>query len=232
MDFLKEEEFYGPRHLIRFKKILSLLPKEKTSFLDAAIGHGIFSFKLKKNGYNPIGIDIDLKAVFYVKKKNINSIAGDIENLPFKENSFSLILSSETLEHIEDYKKGLYEFNRILKKNGFLIVSVPLNKKFWSYWDEWAGHKRRFSYENLNEQFEPFKVVRKIFFGFPFLLLYDFLFLKNFIKKRGRDKISEKEKKFWIFLKKIFNYPLFFLFQISFPIKKLSPLLIIKLQKI
>ncbi len=227
----KGEEFLGPRHFARIKKIISLLPKEKTIFLDGAIGLGILSEKLKKIGFFPIGIDLDFGAVFHTKKKGIFSVTGKIEELPFKDCIFPLIISSETLEHLEDHKKAIKEFYRIMKEGGSLIISVPINQRFWSYWDEWAGHKKRFSFENLEEEFEPFKIIKKIYFGFPFLFFYDMLFLKNFIKKRGQGKINKRKKRFYVFLKNLFFFPLLFLFSINIPIKKFSPNIIMKLKK-
>lgn len=227
----KGEEFLGPRHLARLKKIISLMPEEKGIFLDGAVGLGILSEKLQKKGYKPFGIDLDIGAVFYCKKKGITSIMASLENLPFREGIFPLVISSETLEHLEDHKKALVEFYRVMKKGGFLIVSVPLNENLWSFWDDWAGHKRRFSPYKIKDDFLPFKIKEAIFFGFPFIFLYDILFLKNFIKKRGEGKIKEKEKKKYVFLKNLFKIPLTFLFSIYIPLKKYSPNLIIKLEK-
>lgn len=230
-DWGKGEEFLGPRHLARLRKIISLVPEERSIFLDGAVGLGVLSEKLKKKGYKPIGIDLNFGAVFHSKKKGIRTILGSIENLPFKDETFPLIISSETLEHLENYKKGILEFYRIIKKEGILIVSVPLNEKFWSFWDEWAGHKMRFNPYNLKNDFEPFKIKKAIFFGFPFMFLYDFFFLKNFIKKRGEGKLKEKHKEKYIFLKNLLKVPFIFLFSINIPLKKYSPNLIIKLEK-
>ncbi len=226
------EEYLGPRHYFRLKKIISLLPKEKAMVLDGAIGLGTLSKELSKNGYKPIGIDRDFGATLYSHKKKIPVVLGDINNLPFKDKVFPLIVSSETLEHLDNYKRGLEEFYRVLKDGGFLIASFPLNEKFWSYWDDWAGHKIRFPYENLEEIFKPFKIRKKIFSGFPFLILYEFIFLKYFIKRRGRGKIGKEERRIWIILKNLLNFPLKLLFSFSIPIKSLSTNLIIKLEKL
>lgn len=230
-DWGKGEEFLGPRHFARLKKIISLLPKEKCIILDGAVGLGVLSEKLLKMGYTPIGVDLDFGAVFHTRKKNIRTILCNLENLPFKDASFKVIVSSETLEHLEDFKKGILEFYRVLKKEGILIVSVPLNERFWSFWDDWAGHKMRFNPYNLENDFEPFAIKKAIFFGFPFMLLYDLFFLKNFVKKRGEGKLKEKDKKKYLFFKNLFKIPLIFLFSINIPLKKYSPNLIIKLEK-
>lgn len=225
----KGEEFLGPRHLSRLKKIISLLPKKKSLFLDSAVGLGVLSNDLLKKGYFPIGVDLDFGAAMFSQKKGIRTLVANLEKLPFKTSAFPLIISSETIEHLIDYKIALLEFERVLKDEGSLIISVPLNEWLWSYWDEWAGHKKRFSPRTLVEDFKPFKIEKAIFFGFPFMLLYDLLFMRNFIKKRGEGRV--KKKKFYLFLNKLLKKPLIILFSIYIPIKILSPNLIIKLKK-
>lgn len=49
----------------------------------------------------------------------------DICNLSFKDNSLDLIVCCEVLEHIPNFEKGLTEINRVLKKDGHLLLSVP-----------------------------------------------------------------------------------------------------------
>ena len=45
--------------------------------------------------------------------------------LPFKDNSFDIVLSLETLEHIPDPPLFLSEIRRVLKANGKLVMSLP-----------------------------------------------------------------------------------------------------------
>jgi SAM-dependent methyltransferase len=52
-------------------------------------------------------------------------IKADICNLPFKDNSYDVILCNHVLEHIPDDKKAMQELYRILKPNGYAILQVP-----------------------------------------------------------------------------------------------------------
>lgn len=54
-------------------------------------------------------------------------IKSDICNLPFKNNSYDLILCNHVLEHIPDHNKAISELYRILKKGGILIAQVPID---------------------------------------------------------------------------------------------------------
>jgi len=54
------------------------------------------------------------------KKPVINGVA---EYLPFKDNIFQTVLLVTTICFVDDSKKTIFEANRILKKNGQLIIA-------------------------------------------------------------------------------------------------------------
>ncbi len=85
-----------------------------------------------------------LKKIFK-KHKNINYIAGDkfekgynytkdvihidLTSLNFDDEYFDVIICNHVLEHIPDDIKALKEIYRVLKKDGFAILQVPLSLK-------------------------------------------------------------------------------------------------------
>jgi SAM-dependent methyltransferase len=52
-------------------------------------------------------------------------IIGDIVNIPEKNESFDVILCSEVFEHIPNPVEAIKEFQRLLKKDGILIITAP-----------------------------------------------------------------------------------------------------------
>jgi ubiquinone/menaquinone biosynthesis C-methylase UbiE len=54
---------------------------------------------------------------------NIEAVPCDIHSLPFKDNMFDIVLCSETLEHVTNYKQAIKELLRITKH--VLIITVP-----------------------------------------------------------------------------------------------------------
>jgi SAM-dependent methyltransferase len=56
------------------------------------------------------------------------SLNADIQKLPFNDNLFDIVICSHVLEHIPDDKKGMKEILRVLKKNGWAVLQVPLNE--------------------------------------------------------------------------------------------------------
>lgn len=52
-------------------------------------------------------------------------VKADICNLPFKDNSYDVILCNHVLEHIPDDTKAMQELYRVLKPNGMAILQIP-----------------------------------------------------------------------------------------------------------
>lgn len=50
----------------------------------------------------------------------------DIQNLPFRNCSFDIIIHSDTLEHVENSLLGLKECYRVLKNGGRLFYTIPI----------------------------------------------------------------------------------------------------------
>ena len=71
--------------------------------------------------------------------------AADITCLPFKSNSFDLVICSEVMEHIHDQHDAVHEMVRVLKTGSDLVVSVP---RFWPERLFWALSK---DYSNSNQ---------------------------------------------------------------------------------
>lgn len=89
-------------------------------------------------------VDISKEALHYLKEQGYKTKYGDITKIPLKNNSVDIIFCSEVIEHVKDYKKALKENYTILKKNGKLILTVPVYKKYWDFDDVFVGHLRRF----------------------------------------------------------------------------------------
>ena len=103
--------------------------KKDAVILDCGCGFGSF-YNLTKD-YNTLYFDFSMNLLKKFEKKHTlktNKICGDISNLPFKDNSFDLILCINVLEHIRDYKKALMEIKRVLKPDATAII-VVVNKE-------------------------------------------------------------------------------------------------------
>lgn len=52
----------------------------------------------------------------------------DVQDIPFAENSFDLVLCNHVLEHVPNDKKVMFEIFRVLKPQGTAILQVPISQ--------------------------------------------------------------------------------------------------------
>lgn len=106
------------------KKILELLDNEKRGYLlDAPAGTGKLSYYISKKGFNVLAADIDEK-VFKIPEIKFRRFDLN-KRLPCDDSSFDYIVCAEGIEHIESFYPFLWEFSRIIKHGGKLIISTP-----------------------------------------------------------------------------------------------------------
>jgi len=51
----------------------------------------------------------------------------DVQEIPFEDASFDVVICNHVLEHVDDDAKAMREMYRILKPNGFAILQVPMD---------------------------------------------------------------------------------------------------------
>lgn len=112
-------------NFLKAKNILS------ANILDIACGTGYGAIKFANKDYKITAADYDNKRIEENIKKlsNYNNIAfkqEDITNMSFKDDTFDVAFSMETIEHV-DPDKALMELKRVIKQNGYLILSTPQN---------------------------------------------------------------------------------------------------------
>lgn len=97
------------------------------SVLDVGCGEGFTMNRMKQAGVGKTreGIEYSKEAIAIAKKiyPDLNIKQGDIYKLPYKVNSFDLVVCTEVLEHLEYPKKALLELVRVSKK--YVLLSVP-----------------------------------------------------------------------------------------------------------
>jgi SAM-dependent methyltransferase len=198
-DWGAHPELFGPRHAHREGRIVSELERrgrDRTLHLECAAGVGSLSLTLARRGRVVVAADRSLRSLANLRRSGTDSptlvypVVADILALPFADDTFASASSAETLEHLVDDRAAARELGRTLEPGGWLVGTVPADPRQWSDWDEWAGHLRRYTRENLDDllrEVGPTPELRS--WGWPVLRLYDALFLGPVNRSRLRSDL-------------------------------------------
>ena len=144
------------------------LDNENGIMLDLGCGEGrhIFGAMQKFPNLQCIGLDPHLESLDKsleglelfesLSNKTTTFLSGSAYSLPFGDSTFDLVVCSEVLEHLHEYKDAISEINRVLKQGGKFLASVPAElpeKICWAlsteYQNQPGGHLRIFKRKNL-----------------------------------------------------------------------------------
>jgi len=183
----------------RINEVKNLIPDDKKIILDIGAGLGWVE-ELLDNSKKVYANDFSSEAVDYLKKnfKGIFKIQS-IYNLKYKENFFDVILLLEVLEHIPPSKlfKVLDSVRKLLKEDGILIVSVPMNEGLEDMKVNLNGHVRMYTEDLIKSELRiaGFEVVEcKTFFAFKNLYFIKSL-IATIFKTHHNNNIVLKAKK-------------------------------------
>ena len=115
-----------PRHRViawRFGQHPELV--EGKSVLHFAPERGI-TLWLKRHGVSVTTADLHARADLKV----------DIQDTGLARDSYDVILCNHVLEHVADYRRALSELHRILRPNGLLICSFPVDPRFETVYED------------------------------------------------------------------------------------------------
>jgi len=117
------------------KQIVFKFAKEikNKSVLDVGCGTGRFVEFFSQRGGKVTGADTSENMLAKARKKSpmANFVKADIFSLPFEDKTFDIVICSQVLTHLHNYKKPLIEMKRVLKDDGIIIIDV--RNILWPY---------------------------------------------------------------------------------------------------
>lgn len=117
----------------RIEKMNDIMPIPSGYGLDLGTGIGAYFSELNKCTDRLIALDKEFQFLTEFKKLHPNHIdkliVSSTEDCSIKDDIFDLVFSIEVLDHVDNLYRTMNEIHRILKKNGYLYISVP-NKYF------------------------------------------------------------------------------------------------------
>jgi len=228
-----DRHYLSIQHIERYKFAIDIIfnnfsVKDSIKILDIACGSGYGSAMLERTfiGSTIIAADYDFSALSTARKilKYSHLVRADALCLPFKEESFDVVISFETIEHVNDGDKFLYEMKRVLKKGGIFICSTPnirytnhphfhlkeydvkeffdLLEKHFTYVDKYAQYfKLRDRYKDIFN----WKLKNKIVKILDYMDIKEII--KEFLKKRRQNQGNKLEAISSFLTKEIISKP-------------------------
>nr|WP_302578620.1 class I SAM-dependent methyltransferase [Methanobrevibacter arboriphilus] len=95
--------------------------------LDIGCNDGIFTKILSdKIGYTPYGVDFLEDLIVNARNNGVLAKKANIDSgIPFDNSFFDLIVSNQVIEHVMETDNFFKEIYRLLKPNGYAIISCP-----------------------------------------------------------------------------------------------------------
>ncbi|MBB6401385.1 SAM-dependent methyltransferase [Methanococcus maripaludis] len=150
--------------------------------LDCGCGFGSF-YDLTKD-FDTLYLDFSLNLLkkFKIEK---NKICANIENLPFKNGIFDLILCINVLEHV-DFEKAVFEVKRVLKTNGrayFIVVNADsiINDEIFVDWKIPHNLISKSDFECIESSDFKIGYIKSFYFLPPFFKVFPKIILKRIV---------------------------------------------------
>jgi demethylmenaquinone methyltransferase/2-methoxy-6-polyprenyl-1,4-benzoquinol methylase len=119
--------------------------------LDAGIGTGAMSCAFASqcgHAFDLVGTDVSSEMLRHadenLQKCNIKArlVQGDLNALPFADNTFDVVMVAHVLEHMADPEVALAELCRVLKPGGVLIACITRRSSAGAYIQfKWRTHR-------------------------------------------------------------------------------------------
>ena len=136
-------------------KLIKKVLMDDSVFLEIGCGDMSLRKYIPKNiCYN--ALDLELSEFHIIKaiksRSNINIILASADEIPAADNSASLIVSTETLEHIPEIDKAVSEIKRVAMPGTTFICSIP-NNHCYKYHKKGShtGHINNWTYDGFIE---------------------------------------------------------------------------------
>ncbi|MDX9817008.1 MAG: class I SAM-dependent methyltransferase [Smithellaceae bacterium] len=109
----------------RIKRVLPLMGAPER-VLDVGCLDGTIGELFLSQGSEVYGLDASRPAIEKAASRGIKAKLGNVEeDFPFENEFFDAVFAGEIIEHVFDVDKMLSEMHRVLKPDGFAIVTTP-----------------------------------------------------------------------------------------------------------
>lgn len=164
--------WYVGRRKLFAKLITSMALSADEPVLDIGTSSGTNLRMLREMAFTDVtGLDFSEEAIRFCAQNGLGTVRrGDITQMPFPDDTFSLVLATDIIEHVDDDLKALREVARVLRPGKSAIVTVPAFPLLWGFQDDVSLHKRRYRMAPLLERIRAAGLRPRQRFHFNYLL--------------------------------------------------------------
>jgi 2-polyprenyl-3-methyl-5-hydroxy-6-metoxy-1,4-benzoquinol methylase len=174
-----------------------------SNVVDVGCGAGELIQKIIKGSKRKLqitGLDVSTKIIRINKKrfKNVNFSTIDLSIISKYRNTYDLVINSEVIEHLNNWKNGIYNLCNLTNISGYLIITTQSGKIYAHH--KTLGHLKHFRKEEIEKELvkNNFIIVESYYAGWPFmniknwLLNYSILGMKKNVLKETEPNIFNK----------------------------------------
>jgi len=116
---------------VAVESFVALNRSQRARVLDAGCGAGELSRTVAELGHDVFSMDLANEMLSTAREKVSENgfrpvlMQGDIEHLPFEDESLDAVFSLGVLQYLPTDEKAVGEIGRVLKKDGLAIISLP-----------------------------------------------------------------------------------------------------------
>ena len=129
-EYASERGLLGRRHAYRYadgpdapalavELVLEVLPQR---VLEVGCGPGEAAEQIGASGAEVEALDISERMVALTRARGVKARVGDVQELPFENESFDAALAAWMLYHVPDVERGIAELARVLRPGGRLVA--------------------------------------------------------------------------------------------------------------
>lgn len=142
---------------------------ENLQILDLGCGQGHITEKMRQVVLNAefSGLDYSISSITYAHEHFpfIDFTVGDGHECPYSDGFFNIVVCNNLWEHVPDPMSLLNEIKRILKSNGYLILSTPSRYRLENLINIIKGKKINFMSMNHVTEYSVGQVLEQLKYG-------------------------------------------------------------------
>lgn len=130
-------EYHGHRHQMRYRlvseKVREHVAGRPADVLDLGCGAALVADQLADLPLTYVGLDFGGHHIEFAAAKHAQGspgqltaafVRGDAEHLPFRDDSFDVVVWSEVIEHLMRPELAVWEVSRVLREGGVLVMTT------------------------------------------------------------------------------------------------------------